>query len=68
MNDRYNKKQPEKIRWNYSRHLEEIADEFRFSDDTLRSDKEIDDRHIIDDLDLGDDDEEKPKIEKSVTN
>jgi len=43
------KKKP-KIRKNYSRLLEEIADEFRFSDNVLNSDKEIDDRHLIDDL------------------
>lgn len=47
-----------RIRKNYSRKLEEIADEFKFSDDVLRSDQEIDDRHLIANLDIVDDDED----------
>lgn len=34
----------------YSRKLEEIAEEFKFSEAVLNQDKEIDDRHIISDL------------------
>ncbi|HHX00808.1 MAG TPA: hypothetical protein GX740_05865 [Acholeplasmataceae bacterium] len=34
----------------YSRKLEEISEEFQFSEAVLNQDKEIDDRHIISDL------------------
>lgn len=68
MNRETKRKQPERIRRNYSRTLEEIADEFRFSDDVLRSDREIDDRHLIDDLSIADEDDGEPKVEKGRSN
>lgn len=58
MNDKSNKKN-KRIRKNYARTLEELADEFKFSNAVLYSDKEIDDRHIISNLDSLNDDEEK---------
>lgn len=36
---------------NYSRKLEEIASEFSFSDEVLKQDEEIDDRHLLSVLD-----------------
>lgn len=58
MNNKSNKKN-KRIRKNYARTLEELADEFKFSNAVLYSDKEIDDRHIISNLDSLNDDEEK---------
>lgn len=40
-----------KKRTNYSRKLEEIASEFSFSDEVLKQDEEIDDRHLLSVLD-----------------
>lgn len=49
---------------NYSKTLEELSDEFKFSNKTLQTDSEIDDRHLIDDLAIADEDDGEPKVEK----
>ena len=59
-----NKEKTPRIRKNYSRFLEEIADEFRFSDKVLHNDEEIDDRHIIDDLSILNDNDDDLKSKK----
>lgn len=46
---------------NYTRKLEEISEEFRFSDLTLATDKEIDDRHLLKDLPNDSDNDEDIK-------
>ena len=66
MNDKSNKKN-KRIRKNYARTLEELADEFKFSNAVLYSDKEIDDRHIISNLDSLNDDEEKIYKDKKAS-
>lgn len=64
-----NREKPKLRRRNYSRLLEEIADEFRFSDAVLASDKEIDDRHLLDDLGVGvGEDDGEYKVEKGRSN
>ena len=63
MNRETKTKQPERLRENYNRRLEEIANEFRFSDDVLIGYFKINNQNLFDDISIDDEDDDEPKVE-----